>query len=109
MTLSPRDTKGGSITIQLSSLYDLFGLACFANKTKIVSCHTTDSKPVKQEVNSTVILPALVFLARSNEAVGFKNVNNCLNINIYFYLEISPDQSSNQYFKCCSYCKISVN
>jgi len=30
-------------------------------KTKIVSCHTADSKPVKQEVNSTVILPPLVF------------------------------------------------
>jgi hypothetical protein len=30
-------------------------------KTKIVSRHTTDSKPVKQEVNSTVILPPLVF------------------------------------------------
>ncbi len=30
-------------------------------KTKIVSCHTADSKPVKQEVNCTVILPPLVF------------------------------------------------
>jgi hypothetical protein len=30
-------------------------------KTKIVSCHTTDSKPIKQEVNGTVILPPLVF------------------------------------------------
>jgi len=30
-------------------------------KTKIVSCHTADSKPVKQEVNGTVILPPLVF------------------------------------------------
>jgi hypothetical protein len=29
-------------------------------KTKIVSCHTADSKPVKQEVNGTVILPAKV-------------------------------------------------
>ncbi len=28
---------------------------------KIVSCDTADSKPVKQEVNSTVILPPLVF------------------------------------------------
>ncbi len=27
----------------------------------IVSCHTADSKPVKQEVNGTVILPPLVF------------------------------------------------
>ncbi len=30
-------------------------------KTKIVSCHTADSKPVKQEVNGTVILPPLEF------------------------------------------------
>jgi hypothetical protein len=30
-------------------------------KTKFVSSHTADSKPVKQEVNSTVILPPLVF------------------------------------------------
>jgi len=34
-------------------------------KTKIVSCHTADSKPVKREVNSTVILPPLVFPALS--------------------------------------------
>jgi hypothetical protein len=27
----------------------------------ILDCHTADSKPVKQEVNSTVILPPLVF------------------------------------------------
>jgi len=30
-------------------------------KTKIVICHTADSKPVKQEVNGTVILPPSVF------------------------------------------------
>ncbi len=30
-------------------------------KTKFVSIHTADSKPVKQEVNSTMILPPLVF------------------------------------------------
>jgi len=29
-------------------------------KTKIGSCHTADSKPVKQEVNGTVILPPLI-------------------------------------------------
>jgi len=32
-------------------------------KTKIVSCHTADSKPVKQKDNGTVILPPLVFSA----------------------------------------------
>ncbi len=34
-------------------------------KTKIVSCHAQDSKPVKQEVNGTVILPPLVLPATS--------------------------------------------
>jgi len=34
-------------------------------KRKIVICHTADSKPVKQEVNGTVILPPLVFPAPS--------------------------------------------
>jgi hypothetical protein len=31
-------------------------------KTTIVSCHTADSKPVKQEVNGTVILPLLGYI-----------------------------------------------
>jgi len=30
-------------------------------KTKLVSCHTADSKRGKLEVNGTVILPPLVF------------------------------------------------
>jgi hypothetical protein len=34
-------------------------------ETKIVSCHTADSKPVKQEVNGTVMVPPLVFHAPS--------------------------------------------
>jgi hypothetical protein len=44
-------------------LFDLIGLVYFANKTEIVSFYTADSKPVKKEVNSTVILPPLVFPA----------------------------------------------
>jgi hypothetical protein len=34
-------------------------------KTKNICCHTADNKPVKQEVNGTVILPPLVFSART--------------------------------------------
>ncbi len=30
-----------------------------------------------------------------------KNINNCLNTNIYSYLETSGVQSSNQLFNCC--------
>ncbi len=40
-----------------------FDLSVLQIKTKIVSCRTADSKPVKQEVNGTVILPPLVFPA----------------------------------------------
>ena len=53
------NTKGESITVLLT--YCLSGLdwSVLQIKTKIVSCqmHTADSKPVKQEVNCTVILP----------------------------------------------------
>ncbi len=61
--VKPGNTKGGSITVQLTScLTGLdFGLVCYANKNKIVCCHTADSKLVKQEVNGTVILLPLVF------------------------------------------------
>ncbi len=38
-------------------------------KTKIVCCHTAESKPVKPEVNGTVILPPLVFPAISLQAL----------------------------------------
>ncbi len=44
-------------------LFDWFGLVYLQMKIKIVSCQTTDSKPVKQDVNSTVILSPLVFPA----------------------------------------------
>jgi len=57
LSISSWNTKGGSTTVP----FDWFGLVCFANRKKIVSCHIGDSKPVKQEVNGTVILPPLVF------------------------------------------------
>ncbi len=43
-------------------LLDWFWFVCFANKNKIVSSQTADSKPVKQEVSGTVMFPPLVFL-----------------------------------------------
>ncbi len=41
-------------------------------KIKIVSSHTADSKPVKQEVNSTVILPPLVFPDHTPRSVSHR-------------------------------------
>ncbi len=37
----------GRFHCTIDLLLDSLGLVCFANKTKIVSCHTADSKPVK--------------------------------------------------------------
>jgi hypothetical protein len=42
-------------------------------KTKIVSCHTADSKPVKQEVNSTMILTPLVFHGEGKKELASLN------------------------------------
>jgi hypothetical protein len=57
----PGNTKGGSITVPLTSCLTGLDYSVLQLKIKIVSCHTADSKPVKQEVNCTVILPPLVF------------------------------------------------
>ncbi len=54
-------SKGGSITVPLTSGLTGLDQSVLQIRTKIVSCHTANSKPVKQEVNGTVILPPLVF------------------------------------------------
>ncbi len=65
MKVEPGNTKGGSITVLLTSCLTGLDESVLQIETKIVSCHTADSKPAKQEVNSTVILPSLVFLGRA--------------------------------------------
>ncbi len=55
------NTKGGSITVPLTSCLTGLDESVLQIKTKFVSCHIADSKQVKQEVNGTVILPPLVF------------------------------------------------
>jgi hypothetical protein len=57
----PGNTKGGSINVPLTSCFTGLDWTVLQIKTKIVSCHTAASKPVKQEVNGTVILSVLVF------------------------------------------------
>ncbi len=51
------NTKGELITVPLTSCLTGLDQSVLQIKTQNVSCHTTDSNPVKQEVNSTVILP----------------------------------------------------
>jgi hypothetical protein len=60
--VSAGNTEGGSITVPLTSCLTGLDESVLQIKTKIVSCHTADSKSVRQELNSIVILPPLVFL-----------------------------------------------
>jgi hypothetical protein len=60
--IRPGNTKGVSITVPLTSCLTGLDLSVLQIKTKNVSGHKADSKPVKQVVNGTVILPPLVFL-----------------------------------------------
>jgi hypothetical protein len=66
------NTKGGSMTVQLPSCLTGLDWSVLQRKTKIVSCRTADSKPVKQEVNGTVILPLLVFHVSCMEGTSKK-------------------------------------
>jgi hypothetical protein len=57
VTVTAGNTKAGSITVLLTSCLNGLDKSVLQIKTKIVSCHEADSKPVKQEVNGTVIRP----------------------------------------------------
>jgi hypothetical protein len=76
----PGNTKGGSITVPLTSCFTSLDLSVLQIKTKIVSCHAADSKPVKQEVNGTVILPPLAFPGQTNNQ----------NKNVFTIKKVSP-------------------
>jgi len=60
MTVLSGNTKGGSITVPLTSCLTGMDLFVLHIKTRIASCHTADSKPVKHEVNGTLILPPFI-------------------------------------------------
>jgi hypothetical protein len=59
--MSAGNTKGGSITVPLTSCLTGLESAVWQLTIFAVICKTDYSKPVKQEVNGTVILPPLVF------------------------------------------------
>ncbi len=59
--VKPGNTKGGSITVPLTSCLTGLDKSVLQIKTKFVFFNTADSKPDKHEVNGTVILPPLVF------------------------------------------------
>ncbi len=56
----PGNTKWGIITVPLTSCSTGLDESVLKIQTKNVSSHTADFKPVKQEVNGTIMLPPLV-------------------------------------------------
>ena len=81
-TIGAGNTKWGSITVPLTTCLTGLDWSVSQIKTKTVSCHTANSKPVKQVVNGTVILPPLVFPAYT-----------VLTFNFISFLEISSSRS----------------
>ncbi len=63
------NTKGGSITVQLTSCLTGLESAILQLTIFVFICKTDLSKPLKQEVNGTVILPPLVFLGLSTASL----------------------------------------
>jgi hypothetical protein len=63
--VSPGNTKGGSITVPLTSC--LTGLESAVKQLTIfvLICKTDKSKPIKQEVYCTMKLPPVVFPGKS--------------------------------------------
>jgi hypothetical protein len=76
------NTKGGSITVPLTSCSTGLDYSVCQIKTKNFNCHTADSKTVKEEVNSTVILPPLIFPGQKDTNLGIAipiiTLNCCL-------------------------------
>jgi hypothetical protein len=60
-TKQPGNTKGGSITVPLTSCLTDLELVVWQLTSFVLICKTDYSKQVKPEVNGTVILPPLVF------------------------------------------------
>ena len=61
------NTKGGSITVLLTSCLTSLESAVCQLTIFVFICKTDKSKPVKQEVNGTVIIPPLVFPGQTND------------------------------------------
>ncbi len=59
--MEPGNTKGGSITVLLTSCLTGLESAVWQPTIFVFICKTDKFKPVKQEVNGAVILPPLVF------------------------------------------------
>jgi hypothetical protein len=88
----PGNTKGGSIAVPLTSRLTGLDESVLQIKAKIVSNHTAESKPFKQEVNYTVILPPLVFPGNAFTTKRARYLSLCL-IGLYHPLDgiIKPE------------------
>jgi hypothetical protein len=64
-------------------------------KKKIISSHTADSKPVKQEVNGTVILPPLVFPGQHVKSVLIATLLSAFMLSVVVLNVAAPTKNEN--------------
>ena len=92
---SPGNTKGGSITVLLTSCLTDLESAVWQLTIYVFICKTDKSKPVKQEVNGTVLLPPLVFPATMKKDwwVGFlagaTRFNDLIRLAVFGHLRLT--------------------
>ncbi len=96
------NTKGGSIIVPLTSCLTRLDQSVLQIETKIVSRHTANSKPVKQEVNGTVILPpsSIPWLCCIHIPLPVclsACLPVCLSISMYVYLSVNLIQVISTY------------
>jgi hypothetical protein len=101
--IMPGNTKGGSITVPLTSCLTSLESVVWQLTIFVFICKKDLPKPVKQEINGTMILPPLVF-----PDLSFKIVNYCLNTSIYSYSKTSGGQNSNLYLTLINFLNTSV-
>ncbi len=77
-TAYPGNTKWGSITVLLTSCLTGLESAAWQLTIFVFICKTDESKPVKQEVNGTAILPPLIFPGLSYSCLLSKELSSLL-------------------------------
>jgi len=63
----------------------------------------------RKKIVSVILILCMHVMSSAMEQRTFKNVNNCLNANIYSYLETSGGQSSCLYLNVVHFFKASVH
>ncbi len=94
LTFIAGNTKRGKYHCTIDLLFDWFGISCWPLTIIVSICKIDYSKPVKQEVNGTVLLRPLVFPAHSKQARAFIAYFNVYGYGTYYRVEHQKDTTA---------------